>query len=94
MVNWVSVDEITKDASTVQPISHTYSVLTSFTEAFDRFMHALLGVYMYGCHAIIVYRWIDAHIVGNGSSPSNSTGIIYLEKENSDGQWYIYLFPL
>ena len=46
MVNWSSMEEIQKDAG-IPSAYPSWQLFMSYIVVFDRFMHALLGVYMY-----------------------------------------------
>ena len=65
MVNWLSPEEIAKDASTfryVVGLCGRLMLTHTPTEAFDRLMHALLGLYMYVYFPLTINRGGRVHI--------------------------------
>ena len=69
-------------------------LFTTYIVAFDRFMHALLGVYMY----VWKLLWASTHIHvspdGNGSRPLILTGNTFLAIRSSAGQWSVHMKTL
>lgn len=47
MVDWHSQAEIIKDGGSFDPLNSGAPALIRFLAAFGKFMHALLGLYMY-----------------------------------------------
>lgn len=98
---WLTGNQMLRFSTTAVCVCYRYvqSSLTveNLTDAFSKFMHCLLGLYM---HVRFTYRasydpyHSCAHIAGSFAHRSTSTSCSSRERKSSDGHWSVSLFVL